>query len=116
MTLADEDNNSIPSDDVNRTIKGIDSSYRFNILGVGPLCLCIAILPIIAIVASSVGIELVSSSARVTSAKSAKPLGRTDIRTHRSDQGHLGLIKMRNKEKENIDAALVCEDRLREYT
>ena len=23
---------------------------------------------------------------------------------------------MRNKEKENIDAALVCEDRLREYT
>ena len=46
---------------------------------------CIATLPRIALLTSSAGVELLSSSARVTSVKSAKPLGWSDIRTHRSD-------------------------------
>ena len=47
---------------------------------------CIATLPWIALLALSVGIELVSSSARVTSVKSQKRLvWVTDIRTQRSD-------------------------------
>ena len=50
---------------------------------------CIATLPGIALLTLSVGIDLVSSSARVTSVKSAKGVslsdGRTDIRTQRSD-------------------------------
>ena len=35
-------------------------------------------LPMIALVTSSAGVELLSSSARVTSVKSAKPLGWSD--------------------------------------
>ena len=54
---------------------------------------CIATLPWIALLALSVSIELVSSSARVTSVKSTKGLLLSDIRTQRSDQGHLGPIK-----------------------
>ena len=60
------------------------------------LCHCIATMRWNALWALSVSIELISSSARVTSVKSAK---RTvsewvrETRTHRSDQGHLGLIK-----------------------
>ena len=47
---------------------------------------CIATLPWIALLALSVSIELVSSSARVTSVKSTQGLGvRSDIRTHKSD-------------------------------
>ena len=46
----------------------------------------------------AVGIELVTLSARVTSVKSQKGLSRTDrqtdILTQRSDQGHLGPIKI----------------------
>ena len=42
---------------------------------------------------SSVGIELVSSSARVTSVKSQKALGLSDIQTHRSDPGIAGSDK-----------------------
>ena len=44
-----------------------------------------------------VGIELVSSSTRVTSVKSATRCWREkvrDNRTHRSDQGYLGPIKI----------------------
>ena len=40
-----------------------------------------------------VGIELVSTSTRVTSVKSAKPLSVRENRTHGSDQGYLGPIK-----------------------
>ena len=46
---------------------------------------CIATLPWIALLALSASIELVSSSARVTSVKSTKGLSLTDIRTQRSD-------------------------------
>ena len=50
---------------------------------------CIATLPGIALLTLSVGIDLVSSSARVTSVKSHKGVsltdGQTDIRTQRSD-------------------------------
>ena len=46
---------------------------------------CIATLPGIALLTLSVGIDLVSSSARVTSVKSAKGVSLTDIRTQRSD-------------------------------
>ena len=42
----------------------------------------------------SVSIDLVSSSARVTSVKFQKHHLRRDIRTQRSDQGHLGPIKI----------------------
>ena len=44
---------------------------------------CIATLPWIALLASSVSIELVSSSARVTSTKSTKALVDRDIETPR---------------------------------
>ena len=57
---------------------------------------CIATLPWIALLASSVSIEFVSSSARVTSVKSAKGILSylvRDNQIHRSDQGHLGPIK-----------------------
>ena len=43
---------------------------------------------------SSVGIELLSSSTRVTSVKSAKGLLLRETWTHRSDQGYLGPIKI----------------------
>ena len=46
---------------------------------------CIATLPWIALLALSVSIELVSSSARVTSVKFQQGGSRTDIRTQRSD-------------------------------
>ena len=54
----------------------------------------IATLPWIALLALSVSIELVSSSARVTSVK-FKQVAQfvRDNRIHRSDQGHLGPIK-----------------------
>ena len=58
----------------------------------------IATLPWIALLALSVSIELVSSSARVTSVKFQQGVvlthSLTDIRTQRSDQGHLGPIKI----------------------
>ena len=54
----------------------------------------IATLSWIVLLVLLVGIELVSSSTRVTSVKSAKPLGHKDNRTHRSDQGYLGPIKI----------------------
>ena len=56
-----------------------------NVSKVGHQVACIATLPWIALLALSVNIELVSSSARVTSVKSTQGLGVTDIRTHRSD-------------------------------
>ena len=61
--------------------------------------ICIATLPWIALLALSVGIEFVSSSARVTSVNFAQVahsvcLLLRDKRTHRSDQGHLGPIKI----------------------
>ena len=46
---------------------------------------CIATLPMITLSTSSVGIELLSSSARVTSVKFQKPLGVRETWTHRSD-------------------------------
>ena len=46
---------------------------------------CIANLPSISLLASSVGNELLSSSARITSVESAKGLLVSDIQTHRSD-------------------------------
>ena len=56
---------------------------------------CIATLPWIALLALSVSIEFVSSSARVTSVKFAQGIVTyllRDNRIHRSDQGHLGPI------------------------
>ena len=53
----------------------------------------IATLSWIVLLVLLVGIDLVSSSTRVTSVKSAKPLGLRENRTHRSDQGYLGPIK-----------------------
>ena len=50
-------------------------------------------LPWIALLALSVSIELVSSSARVTSVKFHKCGSVRDILTHRSDQGYLGPMK-----------------------
>ena len=52
-------------------------------------------MPWIALLALSVSIDLVSSSARITSVKFQKHDSVTDIRTQRSDQGHLGPIKMK---------------------
>ena len=54
---------------------------------------CIATLLWIVLLALSVSIDLVSSSARVTSVKSTQPPSVRDTRTQRSDQGHLGPIK-----------------------
>ena len=51
-------------------------------------------LPWVALLALSVSIDLVSSSARFTSVKFQKPLSVTENRTHRSDQGDLGPIKI----------------------
>ena len=58
---------------------------------------CIATLPGIALLALSVSIEFVFSSARVTSVMFAQGILSYSVRdkqTHRSDQGHLGPIKM----------------------
>ena len=57
---------------------------------------CIATLPRIALLASSAGVELPSSSARVTSVKSAKPLGGSELHQDPQigPQGHLGPIKV----------------------
>ena len=52
---------------------------------------CIATLPWIALLSLSASIELVSSSARVTSVKSANSLGVTDTGTHRSDRRYNGV-------------------------
>ena len=59
------------------------------------LVTCITWLPWIALLELSVSIDLVSSSTRVTSVKSATTLSEKvrDNRTHRSDQGYLGPIK-----------------------
>ena len=46
---------------------------------------CIATLPRITLLSSSAGVQLISSSARVASVKSANGVVWTDIRTHRSD-------------------------------
>ena len=54
---------------------------------------CITTLPWIALLASSVSIELVSSSSRVTSVKSQKGLVVSDTQTHRSDLRCLVPIK-----------------------
>ena len=51
------------------------------------------------LLAISVSIEMVSSSARVTSAKSAKGLRVSETWTHRSDQGYLGPIKRQEDNK-----------------
>ena len=53
----------------------------------------IATFPWIALLALSVSIEFVSSSARVTSVKFQQGLSLREARIHRSDQGHLGPIK-----------------------
>ena len=45
---------------------------------------CIATVPLIALFALSVGIDLVSSSARITSVKSQKGVSVTDNRTQRT--------------------------------
>ena len=60
-----------------------------------PIIICITTLPWIALLALSVSIEFVSSSARVTSVKSAQTYSYLvrDNQTHRSDQEHLGPIK-----------------------
>ena len=61
---------------------------------------CIATLPWIALLALSVGIELVSSSTRVTSVKSQQGVSRTDRRTDGQmdpkigPQVYLGPIKI----------------------
>ena len=58
---------------------------------------CIATFPWIALLALSVGIELASSSARVTSVKSQQPLGRTDRHPDPKSPGpqvYLGTIKI----------------------
>ena len=64
----------------------------------------IATLSWIVLLVLLVGIELVSSSTRVTSVKSATRCWREkvrDNRTHRSDQGYLGPIKKSSFAKEN---------------
>ena len=55
----------------------------------------LATLPRIALLTSSVGIELLSSSARIASVKFAHGVVVSDISTHRSDpKGQLGPIKI----------------------
>ncbi len=56
---------------------------------------CIAILPWIVLLTLSVCIELVSSSARVKSVKFTNVSELETNPTHRSDQGHLGPIKIK---------------------
>ena len=69
---------------------GTPFPLKTNLLKLAPIC--IAILPDIALLVSSVSIELVSSSARVTSVKSAEPLRQRPIPidqtpgTHGSDK------------------------------
>ena len=96
MTLADEDTNSILSDNAKRAIQGnvamqvtqpgghLVAPFAFFAKLASRLHHCIDTLPWIALLALSVSIELVSSSARVTSVtKVAQSV--TDIRTQRSD-------------------------------
>ena len=74
---------------------------------------CNATLPWITLSASSVSIESVYSSARVTSVKSAKPLGVRETWTHRSDQEYLDpikMIKVEIDEKDNLWPVLLLFD------
>ena len=60
--------------------KGIDSRAQFKLKTLATsLATCIATLPMIALLTSTVAIELLTSSARVTFVQSAKPLVLTQI-------------------------------------
>ena len=77
MTLADEGTNSILTDNANRAIQDIEFKFEIQDISsnfghqMAPLALVpiLATLPWIALLALSVSIELVSSSARVNSVK-----------------------------------------------